>query len=164
MDNASAGILTTAAVVIAALLLFGAFLSGQVLSAELVDGRPDRDACCKLNYSDPRGYLYKFQDKTYYEIRIDPGNWNRISDYEVKITLPRELEFADIYMDQGFEVTKPLMLEPSASNDILLYHRAGDAFRSPRWILFTTKHRNDPGSEKIQVSLRSGANVFTHEF
>lgn len=143
----------------------GARNPGRVIVGALLQGRPEVAACCVLRYSDPRGYRYTLQDTSYYRIRIQPDRFNKLSDYELRVTLPPELEFSDIYLDRGFHVQDPLALEPSATNDVLVLRQSGDSLQSAsRDLVFTTKYRSTPASTRIQVRLQTPGDSISYAF
>lgn len=147
-----------------ALMLLPFTRNRQVISGELVHGKPETRRCCALKYSDPRGYRYTFQENSYYHIRILPDRFNLITDYRIRITLPPELEFADIYSDKSFPSGLSLNLEPSSTNDILRLQNEGDDFTAARDILFTTKYRSSPAGVRIRVELNTPGDSLSYDF
>ncbi len=116
-----------------------------------------------LNYSDPKGYLYTVVDSSYCLISLDPGRWNRLTDYTLQLTLSPHVEFADVYFDKKFHVTEQLLLQPSHTNDILILRKQGDDFREERQIKFTYKYRTFHPENRIVVTLKSGNTEATFE-
>ncbi len=116
-----------------------------------------------LNYSDPKGYLYTVVDSSYCLISIDPGRWNRLTDYTLQLTLSPYIQFADVYFDQDFHLTEQLSLQPSNTNDILLLQRKGDDFLEARQIRFTYKYRTYHADNQILVTLKSGSEIISSE-
>src|SRR5207245_2362741 len=108
-----------------------------------------------LNFSDHRVFHYTVSRK-YYELRIDPGGLNELQDYDLRLTLSSDLEFADVYFDRAFGLQNQLGLVPSNMNDILDVHMLGDHFRRTRVILFTTKYHLLQTQGGLRVSLKSG--------
>lgn len=147
-----------------AALFFASMRGAPVLAGQVVGGNPQAQSCCSLKYSDPRGYRYTFQRDSYYRIRIAPGGHNRLQDYDIQVTLPSELEFADVYVDRAFPLSGSLQLQPSSTNDILKLHLAGDSFSGSREILFTTKYRTPPQSVRISVDLETSGESQAYAF
>lgn len=147
-----------------ALMLLPFIRNSRVITAELVHGNPETKKCCALKYSDPRGYRYTFQENSYYHIRIEPDRFNLLTNYRIRITLPPELEFADIYSDKTFPSGLSLNLEPSSTNDILRLQNEGDDFSAARDILFTTKYRTAPSAARIRVELNTPGDSLSYDF
>jgi tRNA A-37 threonylcarbamoyl transferase component Bud32 len=147
-----------------AALLLGANMHREAIAGGLMQGEPQTQSCCVLKYSDPRGYRYTFQENSYYRIRIMPDRFNKISDYQLRIVLPPELEFADFYADRAFPVDAPLSLEPSSTNDVLKLAFPADSISAPRLLLFTTKSRNSAGAGPIRVELKTPGVSSTYAF
>ena len=143
--------------VVLLLLTFRILMTPPVLSFKTEKGGiPHEPGRFTLNYSDLKGYKYTIVRSNYCTISIDPGRWNRLSDYVVQIKLSPQIEFADVYLDHQFQVAEQLQLEASPTNDILVIEQQKDDFRQAREIRFNVKYRSFYPSNRIHVLLKTG--------
>jgi serine/threonine protein kinase len=145
--------------ILAALLLltFRVLITPPVLSVKTIKGEISADPVrFNLNYSDLKGYKYTIVRSNYCTVSIDPGRWNRLSNYVLQIKLSPQIEFADVYLDNQFQIAEQLRLQASPTNDILIIEKRKDDFRRQREIRFNVKYRSFHPSNRIQVLLKAG--------
>lgn len=116
-----------------------------------------------INYSDPKGYKYTLVESRHCFISVNPGGFNELKDYTIKITLTPDVEFADVYFDRNFHLREPLLLQPSNTNDILLLSKKDDHFIRNRTIKFSYKYRTAPQNNHVTVSLKTGEQDFSYD-
>jgi serine/threonine protein kinase len=147
--------------VVLLLLTFRILMTPPVLSIKTVKGEiPVEPARFTLNYSDLKGYKYTIVRSDYCTVSIDPGRWNRLSNYVLQITLSPHIEFADVYLDNQFQISEQLHLQASPTNDILIIEKRKDDFHKPRQIRFNVKYRSYHPSNRIQVLLKTEGTEF----
>lgn len=153
-----------ASLILLTLLGVAAFTTHAVVDIHSISGplQPKPESFT-MNYSDPKGYKYTLVQTKYSSIRVDPGRFNSLKNYEIRITLSPDLEFSEVYLDQKFHLSDPLLLQPSNTNDILLVKKKDDSFRDPRIILFSYKYRTLPRNHSVTVSVDSEGQQFSYE-
>lgn len=150
-------------VLTAAILSCGSLLLIQpVISISSIPGSSVSTKDFFLNYSDPKGYKYTIENRTYL-VHLNPGGWNQLRDYSIEIILSPEIEFADLYLDRSFQLFHQLRLQPSSTNDVLKMEKTGDRFIVQREIAFTCKYRQEPVDKRVRVTIKSPGAEFFYE-
>lgn len=152
----------TLVLVISIFLLASKLFLPSVISISSIPGHEVSSKDFFLNYSDPKGYKYTIEDRTFV-VQLNPVGWNELHDYSVEITLSPEIEFADLYLDKRFHFFQQLTLQSSATNDIIRFEKTGDHFNTKREIAFTSKFRREPKSKIVRVTLKSSGTEFSYE-